>query len=303
MEFRHLRSFIALVEYENFTLAANKIYVSQPTISTHLRLLEEELQCQLVIRDTKKIHLTDRGREFYDFAKRVVGLEDRLKQSWLKNNENIRLGASTIPSTYLVPQALPGFLLKESTARFVITQGDSASVIEDVRNGIYDLGFVGMRTDDESLDFIPVTTDRMVLITPNTPAFVRLQATAPLSPEATQQLLRSNCFVMREEGSGSGATVLSCIEALGLRRDELSVTATVGSQESITNIVSTGVGVAITSNLAAKEASARKGILVFELPVDSARAFYLVIRKRAVRSAPTEALIRYLIEFFAEKDA
>ena len=294
MEFRQLRSFIALVECENFTVAAQKIYVSQPTISTHLRILEDELQTQLVIRDTKKIRLTDRGREFYDFAKRVVGLEDQLKQSWLKDNDHIHLGASTIPSTYLLPQALPDFLAKNPEVHFVITQADSAAVIDDVRSGIYDLGFVGMRIDDDDLTFVPVARDRMVLMTPTTPAFTHLREAGPLTTEAARGLLRTNRFIMREEGSASGVSAMGCIEALGLRRDELSVAATVSAQESINNMVMTGVGVAIASNLAADEARLTKGILVFDLPVDSVRTFYLVSRKYAKLSAAAEVFVSYL---------
>lgn len=294
MEFRQLRSFIALVECENFTLAAQKIFVSQPTISTHLRILEDELQTQLVIRDTKKIRLTERGREFYDFAKRVVGLEDQLKQSWLNDDDSIHLGASTIPSTYLLPAALPAFLAKNPEVHFVITQGDSAAVIDDVRSGIYDLGYVGMQIEDEDLLFVPVAQDRMVLMTPATPAFQDLQATGPLSVDEARRILRANRFITREEGSGSGISALACIEALGLHKDELTVSATVSAQESINNMVMSGVGVAIASNLAAEEAQLTKGVLIFDLPVDSARSFYLVIRKYAKLSAPVEAFIAYL---------
>ncbi|MBQ3386671.1 MAG: LysR family transcriptional regulator [Eggerthellaceae bacterium] len=298
MEFRQLRSFIALVECENFTLAASKIYVSQPTISTHLRILEDELQTQLVIRDTKKVRLTERGREFYDFAKRVVGLEDQLKQSWLKDNDHIHLGASTIPSTYLLPRALPDFLAKEPDTHFVITQADSSAVIDDVRSGIYDLGYVGMQIDDTDLVFTPVAQDRMVLMTPSTPAFNELQQEGPLTVEAAKKLLRTNRFIMREEGSGSGLSALACIEALGLRRDEISVAATVSAQESINNMVMTGVGVAIASNLAAEEAHATKGILVFDLPVESSRTFYLVSRKYAKLAPAAETFVRYLVDRF-----
>ena len=301
MEFRQLRSFIALVECENFTLAAQKTYVSQPTISTHLKILEEELDTQLVIRDTKKISLTDHGREFYDFAKRVVSLEDRLKQSWVKDNERIRLGASTIPSGYLLPQVIPGFLKRWPEVRFAITQGDSSAVIEDVRSGIYDLGFVGTSVADDALQFSSVATDTMVLMTPNTPDFAELAARGPLTQEAVRGILRDNRLIVREEGSASGARAAMCIEALGLHQDELSVAATVSGQDSINNMVVTGVGIAIASNLAAEEARSTKDILVFELPIDSRRTFFAVTRKYAKLTTPAQAFMDYVIDAFAAK--
>ena len=53
MEFKQLISFVAVVKYKSFTKAAEKTYISQPTISTHLRMLEEEFHTRLIIRDTK----------------------------------------------------------------------------------------------------------------------------------------------------------------------------------------------------------------------------------------------------------
>lgn len=302
MEFRQLRSFIALVECESFTQAAQKTYVSQPTISTHLRLLEEELGTQLVIRDTKKIFLTDRGRKFFDFAKRVVRLEDQLKQSWLKENDHIRLGASTIPSAYLLPRLLSAFLAEVPDARLSITQADSAAIIDDVRSGIYDLGMVGMRIDDEELRFIPVATDHMALLAPNTPPFRALAAEGALSSERAREVLLENRLVVREEGSGSGASAAGCLEALGLSAEQLSVAATVNSQECINNMVMSDVGITIVSHYAAEEAHATKGLLVFELPVDSTRFFYLVSRKRAEFTPQIEAFVAFLQEEYARNE-
>ena len=57
MELKQLQSFCAVVEYRSFTKAAEKLYISQPTISTHIRQLEEELQTLLLIRTTKRAFL------------------------------------------------------------------------------------------------------------------------------------------------------------------------------------------------------------------------------------------------------
>ena len=61
MELRQLQSLMAVVEYKSFSKAAEKLYISQPTISTHIRLLEEEFNSRLIIRTTKSVEITPHG--------------------------------------------------------------------------------------------------------------------------------------------------------------------------------------------------------------------------------------------------
>ena len=63
MEFKQLQSFVAVVQQKSFTKAAAKLYLSQPTISTHIYQLEEELHTKLIVRTTKSITLTPKGQE------------------------------------------------------------------------------------------------------------------------------------------------------------------------------------------------------------------------------------------------
>ena len=66
MDFKQLESFTAVVKYQSFTKAAEVLYISQPTISTHVRMLEEELHSRLIVRTTKNIEVTPRGWELFE---------------------------------------------------------------------------------------------------------------------------------------------------------------------------------------------------------------------------------------------
>ena len=81
MEIKQLQSFVAVVKYKSFTKAAEKLFVSQPTISAHIRELEEELNKRLILRTTKSIELTPKGKEVFDYALRILDLKDRLVES------------------------------------------------------------------------------------------------------------------------------------------------------------------------------------------------------------------------------
>ena len=123
MELKQLQSFCAVVQYRSFTRAAEKLYLSQPTVSTHIRQLEEEFGSRLIVRTTKSIEVTPRGQELYACACGIVHLRDDLLRSWSDEDEKvIRIGASTIPSAYILPQILPAFRREHPAPQFHVFQ-------------------------------------------------------------------------------------------------------------------------------------------------------------------------------------
>ena len=78
MDFKQLRSFVAVADCGSFTQAAAKLYASQPTVSAHIRQLEDELHETLFLRTTKSLAITPRGRELYDYAVHVLDLQEQL---------------------------------------------------------------------------------------------------------------------------------------------------------------------------------------------------------------------------------
>ena len=110
MDLKHLQSFVAVVQYGSFTKAAEKLYLSQPTISTHIHLLEEELRSCLMIRTKRSVEITPRGQELYECARSILDMRDNLLRRWMEENDRIiQLGASTIPSAYILPEILPEY--------------------------------------------------------------------------------------------------------------------------------------------------------------------------------------------------
>ena len=75
MKTEFLKSFVAVVESKSFSVAAKRLFLSQPAISTHIKQLEEELGVQLLTRSTKNVHLTETGLAFYPYAQRLIRTE------------------------------------------------------------------------------------------------------------------------------------------------------------------------------------------------------------------------------------
>ena len=294
MELKQLRSFAAVVRYGSFTRAAENTYLSQPTISTHIRALEEELNTQLLLRDTKNLQVTPRGQELYECACRMLELQDNLLQRWRQSDQHIiQLGASTIPSAYILPEVLPLYGKQNPGSYFVVHQSDSRQVIEGVAGGLFDVGMSGMPCQDETIRCEPFFRDRMVLITPVSRRFLALQSQGE---QALPELLREP-IILRETGSGSQKSADRFLAQMGLRENELRVTARVNDQESIKNLVSGGLGVSIVSEKAVRDFVAEKRLLAFPLPSGSAeRNLYLLLPRHA--SADSLRFCSFVREFY-----
>lgn len=294
MELKQLRSFAAVVRYGSFTRAAENTYLSQPTISTHIRALEEELNTQLLLRDTKNLQVTPRGQELYECACRMLELQDNLLQRWRQSDQHIiQLGASTIPSAYILPEVLPLYGKENPGSYFVVHQSDSRQVIEGVAGGLFDVGMSGMPCQDEAIRCEPFFRDRMVLITPVSRRFLALQSQGE---QALPELLREP-IILRETGSGSQKSADRFLTQMGLRENELRVTARVNDQESIKNLVSGGLGVSIVSEKAVRDFVAEKRLLAFPLPPGSAeRNLYLLLPRHA--SADSLRFCSFVREFY-----
>lgn len=209
MELRQLQSLMAVVEYKSFSKAAEKLFISQPTISTHIRMLEEELNSRLIIRTTKSIEVTMHGRELYECAHQIFSLKDNLVQRWAEENKKIiRVGASTIPADYILPEILPVFRKHEPDIKFYIHQNDSQNIISGLLNGNFSLGMVGMKQQEKMISFVPFYQDEMVMITPKKERFLNINKDS----FSLKDIIFNEPIILREQGSGSKKSIETYFE-------------------------------------------------------------------------------------------
>ncbi len=293
MEFKQLESFIAVVKYGSFTKAAEKMYSSQPTISTHVRSLEEELETQLIIRTTKSIEITARGKELYECASKMIQLRDHLIKSWsVEKNKMIHIGASTIPSSYILPEIIPEFGKIHPDVSFEVDQSDSQGILDALQHGEFDVGLIGMPCEDESLVCVPFYKDRMVVITPVNEAFINMK-----TPDA--RVLLESPFILREQGSGSQKRADQLLEEMGIAEEKMHVIARINDQESIKNLVAGGLGISIISERAVRNFVDENRLLAFDLCNEAAdRYLYLVFHKNSRLKPYMEEFIRFVRNYY-----
>ncbi len=78
MEFRQLQAFVEIVKQNSFTKAAENLHLSQSTLSVHVKQIEDELKTSLILRTTKSIELSPKGKDFYNYAVSILELRDRM---------------------------------------------------------------------------------------------------------------------------------------------------------------------------------------------------------------------------------
>ena len=298
MDMKQLQSFTAVVRYRSFTKAAERLYLSQPTISTHIRNLEEELGTCLIVRTKRSVDVTPRGQELYECACNILSLRDNLIRRWSSNESSIiQLGASTIPSAYILPEILPAYGKEHPEAYFTIHQSDSRGVEEGLLNGSFDLGMAGNESAEPALRSVPFYRDRMVLVTPVTRHFLALKE----SGAGPLDILRQEPVILREQAGGERKSADYFLAEMGFREEALKVAARVNDQESVKNLAAGGVGVSIISRRAARDFIREKRLLAFDLPGEAAgRNLCLIFRKDYILKREIRDFMAFVKSFYAE---
>lgn len=278
INFKQLEAFVAVVEHNSFTRAAEELYLTQSTVSAHIRGLEDTLHCRLFDRESKKkIALTDAGEIAYAHAKDILVRCHRLKEAVDKSQGTAELavGASTVAAIYLLPGLLSDFLKRSGDCRCMLKRGDSSRVMELLQNGEIQIGFVGIAPNGDEWESCPIFRDRMVIITENSPRFRAMKERGADAAE----LLREP-IILREKGSGSRAVADAALERMGIRTDALNRIAEMDNPENIKSYVASGMGVSVISAYAAEDFMADGRVLAFDLEAGGTyRNIYMVYEK------------------------
>lgn len=299
MEFKQLEAFVAVVDYGSFSEAARRLYLTQPTISAHIRSLEDELHMKLIIRTTKKTTVTAKGYQLYDSAVRMLDIRNNLLENFTGAHKHmIDLAASTIPSSYLLPELLAAFGKAHPDVYFHSVQSDSAESISRVLDGTVDLALVGQNTRDESCVFLPFCYDELVLATPVTDRYLSLYSHLPDEPVSFRDFAKDP-IIIREKGSGTKKDMDLFLEKNGIIPGNLNVVARMNDLESIKKSIVNGLGISILSSRSVTDLQKTKQILVFPLGEPThKRSFYIVYSKNRILKPHVKQFIQFVRDYY-----
>ena len=294
MDLRRLEVFCKVYELKSFSRAAEASFLSQPTVSEHIRYLEDLLEVRLFDRLGREVAPTRAGELLYGYARRILSLTQEASRSLElyrgKVSGSIALGGSTIPGQYILPIFIGSFKRRYQGIRIRLVIADTRAVADMVLDGSIDIGVVGARIKNSKLVFDQLFDDELVLAVPTDhPWAARPAIRLEELPEAP--------FIMREPGSGTRMATLSSLEDAGVDPESLQVIAEMGSTDAVRQAIKSGVGVSILSRRAIAD-DIRFGILR-PVPVESlalTRHFYLVTHKARSLSPLAQAFVDFLKE-------
>ncbi len=136
MDFKQLEAFISVAKLRSFSKAANAIYLSQPTISSHISSLEKELRLQLFDRTSKEVNLTPAGESFLQYANDIINTRNHAITELSNFNNNIsgklNISASTTPCNAILPSLINKFNELYSNVKFNVKEQGSVGIIKDI---------------------------------------------------------------------------------------------------------------------------------------------------------------------------
>ncbi len=292
MDLRKLESFCRVVEEKSFTRAAEAMLLAQPTVSEHVRNLEEQLGQKLVDRLGREVVPTPAGRLLYGYARRILTISrqavEAVEQFGGTLTGRIMIGSGTIPGTYILPALIGQFRQQYPTIKTTLQITGSRNVGVRVLEGALEMGVVGARWKEERFIWERIFADELTLIVP--PDHVLASRT-----HVTLQDIMAEPFVLREPASGTRQVFARILRRAGYRESMLKEVAEMGSTAAVTEAVKAGLGVAVVSRRAARD-GIRCGTLA-EVRLhgqDMNRHFYLILRKNRQLSPVTEVFLDFL---------
>lgn len=296
MKLRELEYLVALAEEGHFARAAERCFVSQPTLSGQLKKLEEELGVLLVERSSRQVVMTEAGRAVASQARRVLAEARQIRgiaESFLDPMAGaLQLGLIPTVAPYLLPQIMPRLKQAYPNLKLWLHEQQTHVLMERLRNAELDLLILALPVP--SHDFVETDLFRE-------PFQLAVPASDPLSQQATAQLsdLNERELMLLEEGHCMREHALDvCLSAGASEYGAFHAT----SLETLRHMVGEGMGITLIPELAVPKRSSRNDAvryLRFAEPVPS-RRIGMLYRRNSYRAGTFDRIGEVITALIAE---
>ena len=292
MNLRDLRYLVALAEQRHFGRAAEACHVSQPTLSTQIKKLEDELGVALVERAPRHVMLTPAGQDIAQRARRVLAEVEQMRETARRTADpeagSVRLGLFPTLGPYLLPHVVPRLRQRFPRLELLLVEEKTEQVMHMLREGRLDAAVLALPLDEDWLESEFLFEEPFVLAVPEGHALAG-------RPELGVDDLGELPLLLLEEGHCLRNHALAVCSLAGAgEKDGFRAT----SLETLRQMVAAGVGVTLLPMLAVKPpvpASGDMHLLPFRDP-PPARRLALVWRKSSAMGGFLRELAQVLRE-------
>ena len=238
MRLTQLRSFHAVATAGGFTGAARLLHVSQPTVTTQVRFLEETYGVELFHRRGRSVRLTPLGEQLFETARRIFSLENDAVEL-LRDSGRLRSGHLRVSAVgpYHVTEMLARFNQRYPSIRVSVRVGNSEEALRAVRDYEADVAVLAQVKQDDAIHSVPYSRHPVVLVVHRSHRLARRKS-VPLREVAGERM------ILREPGS---TTRKALEEALTAQRIKPRIVLEIGSREAIREAVAKGLGISAVS--------------------------------------------------------
>ncbi len=289
------KTFVAVVEYNNFTKAGEHLNLSQPTVSNHIKNLEKYFEVKLINRSVKQksIVITDSGYTLYKKAKEIINLleitvmEVRNTTDTMKGS--IKIGATFTIGEYILPKFLAIFSEKYPDIDIEIFIDNTLAVSSHIKDFTLDIGLIEGTSFSANFTQRYFLKDKMVLTLP---------ASSYLKAENfTLDNLQNQKWIVREEGSGTREFIDMFLSNNEIIPKSIMV---LGSNQAIKEAIKNNLGMSILSNLIVSEDDKNNNLKVIELGPSYLRHFSYILPSNIALPKTTQVFIDEWISYISD---
>lgn len=269
MELYQLKTFLKVAELNNITRSSEELNTSQPTVSAHIKALEEELNIALFDRHPKGMELTENGRKIRTIAEDILGSVDSIIQlSEVLNKENhidIHMATNTFPEVLKLNELLSLTSLRFPNVTFSFSYGNSADILADIRQKVFDCGFVYGKNKFQDIQIDLLQTIPLKLIAPYSWEDKITSMNFKEIASLPWILVNEDCPFIHEVN-----------KVFKDFSNELNVTVRVDDENHILNLVQSGMGISIIPELTLNVPGKNSNIFVYddvEMSIDLSFAY------------------------------
>ncbi len=240
MRLTQLRSFYAVARMGSFTKAAEHLHVSQPTITTQVRFLEEAYKVELFHRSGRRVQLTQLGEQLMQLAQQIFSLEADAV-SLLGDAGELRKGLLRVAAVgpFHVTQMLADFSQHYPDIKVSVSTGNSQDVLDRLLDYRADVGVLAQLVKDDRFVSVPFSRHPVGIFTSTTHRFARRRS-------IRLGELQGERMILREQGSTTRKALELAMQKAGV---EAEVVMEISSREVIREAVSQGIGIAAVSTV------------------------------------------------------
>lgn len=240
-----LLTLIAVDKFKNYSKAANFLGLTQPAVSTHIKLLESEFNIKLFVKNDKEIILTNEGAILLKYAKRINSLYTLINEALQNEKKHIKsltIGMSHTAENSDIPKVLAAYATNDDEDKRVknikIISDSIKKIYDKLKTYEIDLAIVEGRFPDKDFNTVLLDTDALVLIVANDNPLSKKQI-------VTINELKKEKLILRLPNSDSRRRFEAELHSLNLDIRDFNISLELDSIGVIKNLVSNNYGVSI----------------------------------------------------------